>query len=124
MSQNNFVLGRGGKPRLASPTLEVMKNDDGSGYTFSLQARSKAEARRLLLDGDLEEALGRPLAKKERQDILKSVAEAKAQDSHLPFNVNESLDIGHQYRSVAHTLIKWGLSLVGIKCRSMRDHWT
>lgn len=101
----NYVLKKFSKPEVVDPTMEIIQTDDHTRVRANV--KSKGEARRLLLDGELEEKLGRKLTEEERQHILKVIGEAKIESKEVgKLSFSSELDIQAEYRSVAHMALK------------------
>jgi hypothetical protein len=69
--QGDYDLVPGSKPKLRQPLLDV-RSEEGH-HQVSLEASSKSEARRVLLDGELEKRIGRGLTVEERERFLAQV---------------------------------------------------
>jgi hypothetical protein len=102
---DNLKLGPGASPKIAEPTLEVKPAE--KGYAVHVVANTKGEARRLVLDGDLEAELQRPLTTEEREQLLRAIqGSQKVRTVGASMGVEFTTDVKQEYRSAAHTLLK------------------
>lgn len=102
---NGITLAAGAQPHATQPTLEVQPVGE-SQHRIQLQVRSRGEARRLLLDGQLAALLGRDLSDEERRTMLSLVSTAPRVQEQVGLQVRVAIDLHANYRSTTHTLLK------------------
>lgn len=107
----DYTLMPGAKPKMKEPKLDAVPMEDQS-FKIHLTAKSKTEARKLLLDGELERLIGRPLTEEQRTAILEGIQSASKQEKEIgPQAIPLEINPQKEYRSVAHILLK-SLALV------------
>jgi hypothetical protein len=99
-----YDLTPGGKPKLKRPLLDVQS--EGGRHEISLEASSKNEARRVLLDGELEQRIGRGLTAEERESLLGQIRNAISEPIFVRGHHRTHLRVADEYRSITHTALK------------------
>lgn len=105
-TESEYLLRPYGRPALDAPKVEVDPQPSGSS-TVRIQADTTAEATRFVLDGRLDEALGRSLTEAGRRAIVEQIRAAPATSEPVgPVQFNVELDVPGNYRAAVHTALK------------------
>lgn len=94
--------------RLVQSQPRIDESTDANGnQRITAAAGSRSEMRSLLLDGQLEKAIGRTLSPANRDFLLKEVARAEIKEYRPdPLTTQVTIDLQSQYRAAAHTILK------------------
>jgi hypothetical protein len=106
LGDGGLKLKRGAVLAKERSELEVSQPEVGV-FKISLEASSKTEARKILLDGDLEKELGKPLSAETREKVMKAIRDSRPRPGKISeIKLSLAMNFQDEYRSIAHTLLK------------------